>query len=56
MRQYESAFLGLILAGVVMMIIGLGLMMSSVRTSDRHAALVERQGVADTKDAQPINR
>jgi hypothetical protein len=56
MRQYESAFLGLILAGVVMMIIGLGLMMSSVRTSDRHAALVERQRVADTKDAQPINR
>jgi hypothetical protein len=46
MRQYESAFLGLILAGVVMMVIGVGLMMFSVGSSDRHASTVERKGIA----------
>jgi hypothetical protein len=35
MRQYESAFLGLILAGVVMMVIGLGLIMGSGRSDNR---------------------
>ena len=43
MKQFESAFLGLILAGVLMMVIGLGLLMSSGRSSDgARAVLAER--------------
>ena len=34
MRDYESGFLALILAGVLMMVIGLGLMVSAVRSPD----------------------
>ena len=32
MKDYENAFLGLILAGVLMMIIGLGLMLAPARS------------------------
>ena len=42
MRQYESAFLGLILAGVVMMVIGVGLIVMSQRSTDSHTTLAER--------------
>jgi hypothetical protein len=46
MKQYESAFLGLILAGVVMMIIGLGLIMTSARSPDGpHWVFAERQAI-----------
>ena len=34
MNDYESGFLALILAGVLVMVIGLGLMVSAVRSSD----------------------
>ena len=46
MKQYESAFLGLILAGVLMMIIGLGLMLSSVHSADGPRwVFAERQAI-----------
>lgn len=34
MRDYESGFLALILAGVLMMVVGLGLMLSAARSPD----------------------
>jgi len=44
MRDYASGFLALILAGVLTMVIGLGLMVSAVRSSDEgRAGLSQRQ-------------
>jgi hypothetical protein len=45
MKEFESVFLGLILAGVVLMIIGFGLMMAPARSIEgqRTAALVEKE-------------
>jgi hypothetical protein len=34
MKEYETAFLGLILAGIVLMIVGFGLMMTPARSID----------------------
>jgi hypothetical protein len=47
MKEYENAFLGLILAGVLLMIIGLGLMMTPARSmASVHATFAETQAVA----------
>jgi hypothetical protein len=47
MKEYENAFLGLILAGVLLMIIGLGLMMTPARSMDSvRATFAEKQAVA----------
>jgi hypothetical protein len=47
MKDFESAFLGLILAGLLMMAIGVGLMMSlaRVRAPETRLSLAERQAV-----------
>jgi hypothetical protein len=42
MKDYESGFLALILAGVLMMVIGLGLMVSAARSSGDSAFLEQR--------------
>lgn len=62
MKQYESAFLGLILAGVVMMIVGVGLMISSARSSDNNTALAQQLAArsppheAGLSQPQPIDQ
>ena len=44
MKDYESAFLGLILAGVLMMVVGLGLLMPTAARSDSpRVSLAERR-------------
>lgn len=59
MKDYASAFLGLILAGVLMMVIGLGLMMSSAGDRDgSHPAAAsalpaERSAVYAERSASP---
>jgi hypothetical protein len=43
MKDYESGFLALILAGILMMVIGLGLMVSAARSpNEARAALGQR--------------
>ena len=43
MKDYESGFLALILAGIVVMVIGLGLMVSAVRSpNEARAGLGQR--------------
>lgn len=47
MKYYESAFLGLILAGVLMMIVGLGLMMPPASSPDSaRVTYAERRAIA----------
>jgi hypothetical protein len=47
MKHYESAFLGLILAGVLTMIAGLGLMMSPAGSPDSaRVTYAERRAIA----------
>ena len=47
MKHCESAFLGLILAGVLMMIIGLGLMMSPASSPDDvRVTFAEKRAIA----------
>lgn len=46
MKHYESAFLGLILAGVLMMIIGLGLMISPVSPDSARVTFAEKRAIA----------
>ena len=42
MKDYGSGFLALILAGILMMVIGIGLMISAARAPD-NVSLVERR-------------
>ena len=44
MKDYESGFLALILAGILVMIIGLGLMATAVRSPDNAVAGIIAQG------------
>ena len=44
MKDYESGFLALILTGILMMIIGLGLMVSAVRSPTDAMAGIIAQG------------
>jgi hypothetical protein len=45
MKDYESGFLALILAGILMMVIGLGLTVSAARSpNEARAALGQRSG------------
>ena len=47
MKHYENAFLGLILAGVLLMIIGLGLTMSPASSPDNvHVTFAEKRAIA----------
>lgn len=56
MKDYESGFLMLILAGILVMVIGLGLMMSAARSPD-DLSLVVRRTVEPSPafTARPIN-
>ena len=46
MKDYESGFLALILAGILMMVIGLGLMVSAVRFPDETRAGLGQRSAA----------
>jgi hypothetical protein len=46
MKHFESAFLGLILAGVLMMVIGLSLLMTSARSDSARPMLAEGRATA----------
>jgi hypothetical protein len=43
MNDYASGFLALILAGVLMMVIGIGLLVSTAHSPDGRAGLAERR-------------
>jgi hypothetical protein len=45
MKDYASGFLALILAGILMMVIGIGLMLPAARSPD-NVRLVERRAIA----------
>ena len=50
MKDQETGFLALILTGILMMVIGISLMMSAVRTPDGSGA-----GIADHAAKQPAS-
>jgi len=43
MKDYASGFLALILAGVLVMVIGIGLLVSTAHSPDGRAGLAERR-------------
>lgn len=45
MKDYESGFLALILTGVLIMVIGLGLMMSAVHSTDAGRSGLARRAI-----------
>ncbi|MDQ8727034.1 hypothetical protein [Bradyrhizobium sp. LHD-71] len=45
MNNYERLFLGLIFAGILMMVVGLGLMLSPARLTDSRLATAFKQVV-----------
>ena len=49
MKHFESAFLGLILAGVLMMVIGLSLLMTSARSDSARPMLAEGRATAQAR-------
>jgi hypothetical protein len=51
MKDFGSAFLGLILAGVLMMVIGIGLLMSSARSPISWVVFAEKR----TSESTPAN-
>jgi hypothetical protein len=51
MKEYETAFLGLILAGVVLMIVGFGLMMTPARSIEGPRTVLAWKPAADAAPA-----
>ena len=54
MKQFESAFLGLILAGVLMMIVGIGLLMTTARSPDGARAVFAERQMIDPPVGPPL--